>query len=218
MAETDVSQEFGREPGFSRSVFALTVLICYTRRSYWDVNWMLYHRKTQNSQNCFKIVQIVLNFKIRVYFQFMGLGRFSECGLVFCLLWLRNDINFITIYTIINHPVNRPHHLWVPSESRLREWCVIIGLPVPWVCLLCQHASVPVCQRVIPEVSVLPWTFPGGSSSPRCPEGQVIVPLCQMAQNSQDCTYGSDLVVMMTLVCFSLSCDGLLAVFVTINC
>ena len=48
----------------------------------------------------------------------------------------------------------------------------------------CQHArSVPACQRVIPEVCVLPWTFPGGSSSPRCPEGQDIVPLSQMAQN-----------------------------------
>ena len=106
--------------------------------------------------------------------------------------------------------------------SRLREWCVIIGLPVPWVCQLCQcdsHArSVPASQRVIPEVSVLPWMFPGCSSSPRCPEGQDIVSLCQMAQNPQDCIYGSDLFVMMILVCFSLSCDGLLAVFVTINC
>ena len=113
----------------------------------------------------------------------MGLGQFSECGLVSYLLWLRNDINFITIYTIINHPVNQPHHLCVPIRvSKLREWCVIIGLPVPWVCLLCQHVyqharSVPACQRVIPEVYVLPWTFPRGSSSPRCPDGQDIVPL-----------------------------------------
>ena len=76
----------------------------------------------------------------------------------------------------------------------------------------------PVCQRVIPEVFVLPWMFPGGSRCPRCPEGQDVVPLCQMAQNPQDCTYGSDLFVMMILVCFALSCDGLLAVFVTINC
>ena len=153
----------------------------------------------------------------------MGLGQFSECGLVSCLLWLRNDINFITIYTIFNHPVNQPHHLCVPVRvSRLREWCVIIGLPVPWVCLLCQHASharsVPAYKRVIPEVFVLPWMFPEGSSIPRCPEDQVIVPLCQMAQNPQDCTYGSDLFVTMILVCFTLSCDGLLAVFVTINC
>ena len=105
---------------------------------------------------------------------------------------------------------------------RVREWCVIIDLPVPWVCLLWQHASharsVPACQRVIPEVFVLPWMFPGCSSCPRCPESQDVVPLCQMAQNPQDCTYGSDLFVMMILVWFSLSCGGLLAVFVTINC
>ena len=137
----------------------------------------------------------------------MGLGWFSECGLVYCLFWLRNDINFITIYTIIKHSGNQPHHLCVPSVfSRLREWCVIIGLPGSWVCLLCQHArcarSVPACQRVIPEVSVLPWTFPGSSRSPRCPEGQDIVPLCQMAQNPQDCTYGSDIFVMMILCVF----------------
>ena len=88
----------------------------------------------------------------------------------------------------------------------MREWCVIIGLPVPWVCLLYQHVihtrSVPACQRVIPEVFVLPLMFPGGSSCPRCPEGQDIVPLCQMAQNPQDCTYGSDLFVMMIYYVF----------------
>ena len=147
-----------------------------------------------------------------------GLGRFSECGLVYCLIWLRNVINLITIYTIINHKLTTSSVCASRVLSRVREWCVIIGLPVPWVCLLCQHASharsVPVCQRVILEVFVLPWMFPGCSSCPRCPEGQDIVPLWQMAQNPQDCTYGSDLFVM----CFSLSCDGLLAVFVTINC
>ena len=78
---------------------------------------------------------------------------------------------------------------------------------------VCQHA-----RGSSQKCLVLPWMFPGGSSCPRCPEGQDIVPLCQMAQNPQDCTYGSDLFVMMILVCFSLSCDGLLAVFVTINC
>ena len=129
----------------------------------------------------------------------------------------------ITIYITIICCVNWPH-LCVPIRvSRMREWCVIISLPVPWVCLLCQHAneharSVPACQRVIPEVSVLPWTFPGGSRSPRCPEGQDIVPLCQMAQNPQDCTYGTISFVMMILVCFSLSCDGLLAVCINITC
>ena len=199
---------------------------------------MLYHRKTQNSQNCLKIVKIVnkiiqivqiaLNFKIRVYFRFMGLGQFSECGLVSCLLWLRNVINFITIYTIFNHPVNWPHHVCVPAESSpdwesgvsslvcLCHGSVYCASSMPAVC---QHArSVPACQSVIPKVSVLPWMFPGGSRGPRCPEGQDIVPLCQMAQNTQECTYGSDLFVMMILVYSSLSCEGLLAVFVTINC
>ena len=96
---------------------------------------------------------------------------------------------------------------------------IIIGLPVPWVCLLCQCAT---CARECasmpeghPEVVVLPWMFLRG---PRCPEGQDIVPLCQMAQIPQDCTYGSDSFVMMIFDCFSLSSDSLLAVFVTINC
>ena len=122
----------------------------------------------------------------------MGLGQFLSVDW-FSVCSDSEDINFLTIYTIINHPVNQPHHLCEPIRvSRVGEWCVIISLPVPWVCLLCQHArSVPVCQRVIPEVSVLPCMFPGGSRSPRCPEGQDIVPLCQMAQNPQDCTYGT---------------------------
>ena len=68
--------------------------------------------------------------------------------------------------------------------------------------------TVPVCQPYQkcasvpeghPEVSVLPWMFPRG---PRCPEGQDVVPLCQMAQ---DCTYGSDLFVMMVFECVLLS-------------
>ena len=211
--------------GFLRSVFALTVLICYTWRFHQDVSWMLYHRKTQNSQNCLKIVsklsKFVLNFKIRVYFQFMGLGQFSECGLVYCLLWLRNDINFITIYTIST--INWPHHP-VCASRVFPDWesgvsslvACAMGLSTVPVCQPCQKcASMPEGH---PWSVVLPWMFPGGSSCPRCPEGQDIVPLCQMAQNPQDCTYGSDLFVMMILVCFTLSCDGLLAVFVTINC
>ena len=71
-----------------------------------------------------------------------------------------------------HHPVYWPHHLCVPAEStRMREWCIIIGLPVPWVCLLCQHArwarSVPVCQQMS-QMSWRPWhcaTVPDGSSS-----------------------------------------------------
>ena len=114
--------------------------------------------------------------------------------------------------------LNWPHHLCVPAEStRMREWCIIIGLPVPWVCLLCQHAR---WARSASMPEGHPWSvsFPG-CRCPRCPEGLDIVPLCQMAvQVPQDCTYGSDSFVMMIFDCFSLSCDGLLAVFVTIYC
>ena len=74
----------------------------------------------------------------------MGLGQFSECGLVSCLLWLRNDINFITIYTIINHPVNQPHHLCVPAESP--DWESGVS---SLVCLC--HGSV-YCACSMPEV------------------------------------------------------------------
>ena len=122
-----------------------------------------------------------------------------------------------------HHLVYWPHHLCVPIRvSRLRGWCVIISLPVPWVCLLCQHTSMPeVCQhaRGSSLKCLLPWTFPGGSRSPRCPEGQDVVPLCQMAQNPQDCTYGivyswnDDFCVVLLL-----SCDGLVGCVYHHNC
>ena len=196
----------------------MTVLICYTWRFYWDVSWILYHRKTQNSQNCSKLVKMSklgFIFSLWGWASFLSVDWFTACS----------DSEMTSTWSPYtpSSTINQPHHLCVPAESST-EWesGVIIGLPVPWVCLLCQHASqarsVQTCQRVIPEVFVLPWMFPGGSSFPRCPEGQDIVPLCQMAQNPQDCTYGSDWFVMMVLVCFSLSCDGLLTVFVTINC
>ena len=148
----------------------------------------------------------------------MGLGRFSECGLVYCLLWLRKWIN-------IKSPYSSPSSLLTTicaCQQSLPEWerCIIIGLSACAMGL----STVPACQPCKkcasmpeghPEVSVLPWTFPRG---PRCPEGQDIVPLCQLAQTSQDCTYGSDSFVMMIFDCFILSCDILLAVFVTIYC
>ena len=77
---------------------------------------------------------------------------------------------------------------------------------------VCQHA------RGSSLKCLLPWTFPGGSSSPRCPEGQDTVPLCQMAQNPQDCTYGIVFTCNDDICVFSLSCDGQLAVCVTIDC
>ena len=157
-----------------------------------------------------KIIQIIQiykispNFKIRVYFWFMGLGQFSKCGLVYCLFWLRKDITCINIHiTITCKPTT---YVCAIRVYRLREWwsslvCLCHGsvycASMPEVC---QHArSVPACQRVILEVSELPWMV---SRSPRCPEGQVIVPLCQMAQNPQDCTYGANWFVMMILYVF----------------
>ena len=211
--------------GFLVQFIALTFLICYTWRFHWDVSWMFYHRKTKNCQNYYKILQILkisLNLQIRVYFRLWGWASFLS--MVWFTARSNSEMSSRSSPYTPSSTINWPHHLCVAIRvlTRVREWCVIIGLPVPWVCLLCHHASharsVPACQRIIPEVFVLPWTFSGCSSCSRCPEDQDIVPLCQMAQNPQDCTYGSDLFVMMILVCFPLSCGGLLAVFVTINC
>ena len=72
----------------------------------------------------------------------MGLGQFSECGLVNCLLWLRKQINIKSpSINIFNHPVNRPHHpVWLSTEStRLRELCFVISVPAMGL-LLCQPA------------------------------------------------------------------------------
>ena len=140
----------------------------------------------------------------------MGLGQFSECGLVYCLLWLRKDITYINIHItecskvyVITGPNKHLTSVCAIRVYRLGEWwsslvCLCHGsvycLPV------CQHArSVPACERVILEVSELPWMV---SRSPRCPEGLDIVPLCQMAQNPQDCTYGTNWFVMMILCVF----------------
>ena len=87
----------------------------------------------------------------------MGLDQFLSVDWSLCLFCLRSSTIY-TSSTVWNQP-----HLCVPvwKSTRLRGWCIIISLPVPWVCLLCQHArSVPAWQRVIPEVSALPWTFP----------------------------------------------------------
>ena len=131
-------------------------------------------------------------------FQFMGLGWFLGG------LYLR----------MITH--HQPHQHWetkhicVFQSQSLPDW----GVCVSSLVCLCQHArSVPACQRVIPEVSAS-LDVPEG---PRCPEGQDVVPLCQIAQNPQDCTYGTILLEMI-FVLFYLSCDGLLAVGIVKRC
>ena len=83
-------------------------------------------------------------------------------------------------------------------------YCASMCASMPEVC---QHA-----QRVIPEVSELPWMFPEIPRGPRCPEGQDIVPLCQMAQNPQDCTYGiiftwnDDICIVLPLMWWPIGC------------
>ena len=120
--------------------------------------------------------------------------------------------------------INWPHHPvcairvfpeWESGVSSLVCLChgSVYCASMPAVPEVCQHA-----RGSSLKCLCFPGCFLEVPACPRCPEGQDIVPLCQMAQNPQDCTYGSDLFVMMILVCFSLSCDGLLAVFVTINC
>ena len=55
-------------------------------------------------------------------------------------------------------------------------------------------------------------SFPEVPEGPRCPEGQDIVPLCQMAQNPQDGTYGIMFTYNDYICIVNPSCDGLLAV------
>ena len=68
-----------------------------------------------------------------------------------------------------------------------------------------------------PEVSVASLDV-----SQRSPDVLKAKTLCHCARwlkHPQDCTHGSVyLLVMMIFDCFTLSCDGLLAVFVTIYC
>ena len=195
--------------GFLVQFLALNILICYTWRFHWDVSWMLNHRKTQNCHTHFLSVIPKLS-------KFIKLVQISKLGFIFGLWgwasflsvdWFTacSDSEKTSPTSTSTSPSScKPDHICVCHQSlQIERVVIIISLPVPWVCLLCQHASMPevcqACQRVIPEVSELPWTF---SRSPRCPEGQVIVPLCQMAQNPQDCTYGANWFVMMILYVF----------------
>ena len=90
----------------------------------------------------FKFIKLVPNFKIRVYFWFMGLGRFSDCGLVYCLFWLRKDITCINIHITITYKPTT--YVCAIRVYRVREW---------WSSLvfLCHGsvycASIPACQK-----------------------------------------------------------------------
>ena len=105
--------------------------------------------------------------------------------------------------------------VWSLKSTRLRGWWSSLAC-MPWVCLLCQHvcqhASMPgVCQHARGS-SQKCLSFPEVPEGPRCPEGQDIVPLCQMAQNPQDCTYGiiftwnDDICIVKPLMWWPIGC------------
>ena len=115
----------------------------------------------------------------------MGLGQFLG-GLVLVPVLPQIFSHHFNHLNLINCETD---HICVFQSQSLPDWGVgvssLVCLCHGSVCCasmpVCQHArSVPACQRVIPEVSELPWMVPRG---PRCPEGQDMVPLCQMAQN-----------------------------------
>ena len=153
----------------------------------------------------------------------MGLGQFFWVwtGLLPALTQ-KMDQHQITILTIFNHPWFTDHIICVCQQS-LPEWesCVsslvacTMGLSTVPACQMCQK-----CASMPEGHPWSDWASLDDYRCPRCPEGLDIVPLCQMAvQVPQDCTHGSVYsFVMMIFDCFSLSCDGLLAVFVTIYC
>ena len=140
--------------GFIVWFLTLTVLICYTWRSHWDVSWMLNYWRHKIVQILVQILKISPNFKIRVYFWFMGWAGFWVCT------------GFFPVLTQKWHQLHHHIHHHQPScelttssvcairVSRVREWCVIIGLPVPWVCLLCQQCAIMPegCFLEVPEV------------------------------------------------------------------
>ena len=123
-----------------------------------------------------------------------------------CLFYLRSTV-------IIKTSETKPTTSACESKStRLRGLCVIISLPVPWVCWLCQCASMPeVCQHARGS-SWSVWASLDEPESPRCPEGQGMVPLCQLAQNPQDWTYGTiftwndDICIVLPLMWWPFGC------------
>ena len=125
---------------------------------------------------------------LKPYFLVNGVGLVSECS--------DSDLQMSSKPHKPHQPENWSDHscLWVWSLPEWEDCAIIISLPMPWVCLLCQHvfqcASIPeVCQHARGS-SQKCLSFPEIPEGPRCPEGQDIVPLCQMAQNPQDCTDG----------------------------
>ena len=93
----------------------------------------------------------------------MGFGWFSKCGLGLLPALTQKGHHLHHLHQHHTSPSSVTDHICLCYQSLQSERVVIIiSLPVPWVFLLCQHArSVPACQRVILEVSELPWAcFP----------------------------------------------------------
>ena len=96
-------------PKLIKSCTPHTFFVGNNWRFHWDVSWMD------------KIVQIVQihkispNFKIRIYFQFMGLGQFLSVDW-FTACSDSEKTSTSHQHSHHHHPVNWPH-LCVPSES-----------------------------------------------------------------------------------------------------
>ena len=165
-----IIMNFGREPGFSKLVFFEWFLP-------WQFSYVTHGGSTKMSAECsiierHKIIKIVSKFS-----KLSKIVQISKLGFIFGLWgwasflsvdWFPacsdSEKTSITTSTLNQH-THRHHKLTTSScvcqqsLPRLRVVCHH-WLPVPWVCLLCQHTShirsVPACQRVIPEVCVLP--------------------------------------------------------------
>ena len=138
----------------------------------------------------------------RPYFSVFGVGAVSELCLRYTEIYINPETGKPTTIAV-----------WSLKSTRLRGWWSSL-VCMPWVCLLCQHvcASMPgVCQHARGS-SQKCLSFPEVPEGPRCPEGQDVVPLCQMAQNPQDCTYGiiftwnDDICIVKPLMWWPIGC------------
>ena len=111
-------------------------------------------------------------------FRFMGLGWF---------------LSILTQILLIHHKLHQPEKpIWPHPVCEFEVYQSERAVPSSLVCLChgsvyCASmcASMPVCQKCasMPEGhSRSVWASLKVPEGPRCPEGQDIVPLCQMAQ------------------------------------
>ena len=147
-------------------------------------------------QNCTKVTH---NRFLGFSFWFMGLGWFLSVDWSCACSALRSSTIY-TSSTMWNWP-----HLCVPvwKSTRVRGWCITIS---------CQchgsvyYASMPACQRVIPEVSELPWMFS------EVPEGQECGATVPDGSKPTRLYLWHNFAWNDVICIVYLSCDGLLAV------